>query len=239
MSETLIEAKSMTAGYGQVSAIKNIDLVIRAGEVVTLLGPNGAGKTTTLLALMGLIGATAGSVESMGIAVRPGRSAKLARAGVIMVPDDRGVFPDLTVEEHFRLARGKADEKHRDEVLGRFPALRGLLGRKAGLLSGGEQQMLAIAKSLMSKPRVLMVDEMSLGLAPIIVQEMLPGIRDLAKQEGIGVLLVEQHVQLALAVSDRAVVLSRGRVVLEEDAAVLIGDQARIEEAYFGGKDVK
>ena len=237
MTELLIEATGLTVEYGGVPAVEDVDLRLYSGEVLTLLGANGAGKTTTLLALLGILGHSAGSIRCMGIEAKPGRSAKLARAGVVLIPDDRGIFPDLLVEEHFRLAARHAPKSRKELVLEYFPALRDLQRRKAALLSGGEQQMLGIAKSLMLSPRVLIVDEMSLGLAPIIVQQILPKIRDLAKEQNMGVLLVEQHAQLALAVSDRAIVLGRGRVVLEENAAVLLADQERLQSAYFGGEE--
>jgi branched-chain amino acid transport system ATP-binding protein len=233
MAEVVLRAAGVAAGYGTSPVLRDFDLTLHAGEVVTLLGPNGAGKTTALLTLVGLLPTTAGSVSALGSKVHPRRTARLARAGVVLVPDDRGIFAELTVAEHFRIA-GRIPEARREMVLDRFPALRGLLHRRAGLLSGGEQQMLAIAKALLVEPKVLLVDEMSLGLAPIIVQRMLPGIRDLAKEEGIAVLLVEQHVAIALSVSDRALVLNKGRVVLEDSASVLAADGARIEAAYFG-----
>lgn len=234
MSEVLLQASGVTAGYGLVPAIQNVDLTIRAGEVVTLLGPNGAGKTTTLLALTGLLPIAEGTARALDIEVKAGRTNQLSKAGLILVPDDRGVFPDLTVGEHFRLVDGRVRRQRMDRIMETFPALVKLTGRRAGLLSGGEQQMLAIAKSLLAKPRILMVDEMSLGLAPIIVQEMLPGLAGLAREEGFGVLLVEQHVAIALSVSDRALVLNQGRSVLEDSAAALLADPSRVEAAYFG-----
>ncbi|MEV5003961.1 ABC transporter ATP-binding protein [Nocardioides sp. LML1-1-1.1] len=237
MTEVVLAARGVTAGYGLAPAVRNLTLELRVGEVVTLLGPNGAGKTTTLLALMGLLPTMSGEVTSLGRAVKPGRTAKLARAGAILVPDDRGIFPDLTVADHFRLAAARVDRSRLESVLDRFPALRELTMRRAGLLSGGEQQMLAIAKALLVRPKILMVDEMSLGLAPIIVQSMLPGIRDLAKEEGIGVIIVEQHVAIALSVSDRALVLNQGSVVLEDDAQALLADPGRVEAAYFGSHE--
>jgi branched-chain amino acid transport system ATP-binding protein len=233
MTETVLAAEKLTTGYNSVPALHDFDISLRAGEVTAMLGPNGAGKTTALLGLVGLLPALEGTVTALGQRVTSRRTAKLARAGIVLVPDDRGIFAELTVAEHFRIA-GPTPPKRVEMVLDRFPALRGLTHRRAGLLSGGEQQMLAIAKALLSEPKVLMVDEMSLGLAPVIVQEMLPGIRDLAKAEGIAVLLVEQHVAIALSVSDRALVLNQGRIVLEGDASALAADPARVEAAYFG-----
>ncbi|HEY0451028.1 ABC transporter ATP-binding protein [Actinophytocola sp.] len=237
MPDTLLRAEGLTAGYNGVPAIRDLDLSVGEGEVVSLLGPNGAGKTTTLLALVGLVPAMAGTVTALGERVTHKRPHLLARRGVRLVPDDRGIFYGLSVRDHLRLARRRADSVRRAAVLDRFPALAELESRKVGLLSGGEQQMLAIAVALLAAPRVLMVDEMSLGLAPKIVQAMLPAIRDLAREEGIAVLLVEQHVELALAVSDRAVVLNHGRAVLAGQAADLLAGRDRLESAYFGADE--
>lgn len=237
MTDVLVSAQGLSAGYGGIRAVRDVNLELQAGEVVTLLGPNGAGKTTVLLALTGLLPAMTGTVHALGERVTSRTTARLARAGLALVPDDRGIFADLTVAEHFRLAQERKDAERLRTVLDHFPALEPLLGRRAGLLSGGEQQMLALAKALVRRPRVLMVDEMSLGLAPIIVQSMLPSLRRLAVEEGIGVLLVEQHVTLALAVSDRAVVLGHSHVVLEDTAERLLAEPHRVEAAYFGTAD--
>jgi branched-chain amino acid transport system ATP-binding protein len=184
-----------------------------------------------------MLPAMAGTVTALGEQVAHKRTHQLARRGVRLVPDDRGIYFGLSVRDHLRLARRRPDHARTEAVLARFPALAGLLGRKVGLLSGGEQQMLAIATALVAEPKLLMVDEMSLGLAPVVVQRMLPAIRDLARDEGIGVLLVEQHVELALAVSDRAVVLNHGTVVLAGDAAELLAHRERLEHAYFGADE--
>ncbi|MCT2583544.1 ABC transporter ATP-binding protein [Actinophytocola gossypii] len=237
MPEQLLSAEGLTAGYNGVPAIRDLDLSVGAGEVVSLLGPNGSGKTTTLLALVGLLPAMAGTVTALGEPVPTRRPHLLARRGVRLVPDDRGIYFGLSVREHLRLARRRPDPARTAAVLDRFPALAGLQSRKVGLLSGGEQQMLAIATALLGGPKVLMVDEMSLGLAPKIVQEMLPAIRELARDEGIAVLLVEQHVELALAVSDRAVVLNHGRAVLAGTATYLLAGRDRLESAYFGADE--
>ena len=237
MPDTVVTAEKLTTGYNGVPAVDEIDLTVGAGEVVSILGPNGAGKTTTLLALVGLLPALAGTVTVLGAPVDDKRPHLMARRGARLVPDDRGLFFAMTVREHLRLARRRPDRVREKLVLDRFPALAELESRKVGLLSGGEQQMLAIAGALLAEPKVLMVDEMSLGLAPMIVKDMLPAIRDLARDEGIGVVLVEQHVELALAVSDRAVVLNHGRIVLEGSAADLLGDRAQLESAYFGADE--
>ena len=228
--EIILELRGLTAGYGGVAAVRDLDLAVAPGEVVALLGPNGAGKTTTLLAACGLVPALAGSVHFAG-QPRSRQVERNARAGLVLVPDNRGVFHSLSVRDNVRLAaRGGAA----DEVLDLFPELRRLLGRRCGLLSGGEQQMLALAKAMLTGPRVLLIDEMSLGLAPIAVQRMLPTIRDLADRRGVGVVLVEQHIGLALSIADRALVLHHGRVALTGTAAQLRGDPRAVERAYFG-----
>ncbi|MDQ6523464.1 ABC transporter ATP-binding protein [Nocardioides sp. LHD-245] len=235
MPDSLLKVDGLTAGYNRVPAIRDLDLEVGPGEVVSLLGPNGAGKTTSLLAMVGLVPLMSGTVEVLGEPL--GKPHHMARRGMMLVPDDRGLFFGLTVRDHLRLARRRPSAERETVVMERFPALARLDSRKAGLLSGGEQQMLAIAAALLSEPRLLLVDEMSLGLAPKIVQDMLPAIRDLAKEEGIGVVLVEQHVELALAVSDRALVLNHGRVVLAGAAADLLKDRSQLEAAYFGSDE--
>lgn len=234
MPESLLSVKDLTAGYNRVQAIRDLSFEVAPGEVVALLGPNGAGKTTALLSIVGLLPLMGGSVTALGESVRHNQTHKLARRGVMLVPDDRGVFFGLSVRDHFRLSRRKADPAREEEVLDRFPALRELKSRRAGLLSGGEQQMLTIAKALLAQPKLLMIDEMSLGLAPKIVQEMLPSIRDLAKKEGIGLVLVEQHIELALSVADRGIILNHSRVVMDAPASELLANRTEVEAAYFG-----
>jgi branched-chain amino acid transport system ATP-binding protein len=228
--EAVLELRGLTAGYGGVAAVRDLDLAVAPGEVVALLGPNGAGKTTTLLAACGLVPALAGSVHFAG-QPRSRRVEQNARAGLVLVPDNRGVFHSLSVQDNLRLA---ARGRPAGQVLDLFPELRGLLGRRCGLLSGGEQQMLALAKAMLTGPRVLLIDEMSLGLAPIAVQRMLPTIRALADERRVGVLLVEQHIGLALSVADRALVLHHGRVALTGPAAELRANPGAVEHAYFG-----
>jgi branched-chain amino acid transport system ATP-binding protein len=237
MPENLLTAAGVTAGYNGVPAIRGLDLTVGPGEIVSLLGPNGAGKTTTLLSLVGLLPLMKGSVTALGEPVSARRPYLMARRGVALVPDDRGLFYGLTVRDHLRLSRRKPSPEREKVIFESFPALAKIEGRKAGLLSGGEQQMLAIAAALLAEPKILLVDEMSLGLAPKIVQEMLPAVRDLARREGIGVVLVEQHVELALAVSDRAIVLNHGRPVLAGVAAELLRQHERLEAAYFGANE--
>ena len=240
MSEPVLELRALEAGYDGVPVVHGIDLAVHPGEVVVLLGANGAGKSTTLLTVSGLLPVLGGEVRFGGEPVRGSgrrplaRAAALARDGLVHVPEDRGLFPDLTVAEHLRVTRSRPGGPGRAEVLGRFPALDNLLDRRAGLLSGGEQQMLALARGLLAGPRVLMVDELSLGLAPLVVRSLLPMLRRIADDTGIGVLLVEQHVQLALDVADRAVLLRRGRVALSGSADEVRGQLAAVEAGYFG-----
>jgi branched-chain amino acid transport system ATP-binding protein len=233
MASVVMEANDIAAGYNGVTAVSGLTLTVAAGEVVTLLGPNGSGKTTTLLALMGLVPLMHGSVVALGETVRARRPYLLARRGVRFIPDDRGIFFGLSVRDHLRLTRRQPNREREAFLFERFPALKRLQARHVGLLSGGEQQMLAIAVALLAEPKVLLIDEMSLGLAPMIVKEILPAIREMAVREGIGVVLVEQHVDLALAISDRALVLNRGRVVLEGRAADLLRQRDLLEAAYF------
>ena len=234
MSDTALVAEQLSAGYNGVTAVNELDLTVAAGEVVSLLGPNGAGKTTTLLALAGVLPVMSGTATVLGAPVDHKRPYRMARRGLRLVPDDRGLFSAMTVRDHLNLTRRRPDPERERVVFDRFPALADLQSRKVGLLSGGEQQMLAIACALLAAPKILMVDEMSLGLAPMVVQHMLPAIRDLAREEGIAVLLVEQHVELALAVSDRAIVLNHGRVVLSGDAKDLLHNMDELKAAYFG-----
>jgi branched-chain amino acid transport system ATP-binding protein len=231
MTRPLLSVRGVTAGYSGVPALRDFDLELAAGEVVALLGPNGAGKTTALLTAVGLLEPSAGTVSAFG---RPldRRVERNARRGLVLVPDTRGVFHRLTVAENLALARGRGERL--DHVLELFPPLAGLMTRRCGLLSGGEQQMLAIAKALVRRPRVLLVDEMSMGLAPIAVQNLLPTIRRLADESGVGVVLVEQYVDLALSVADRAIVVHHGRIALTGSAADLRSRRQAVTDAYFG-----
>jgi branched-chain amino acid transport system ATP-binding protein len=219
---------------------------VDAGEVVALLGPNGAGKTTTLLTVSGLLPRLDGELEVLGEAlvsarrarVRARRVVQLARRGVAHVPEDRGLFYGLSGREHLRLA-ARRDHEAIENALQPFPALRAIIDRPAGLMSGGEQQMLAVARALAMRPQLLMIDELSLGLAPIVVESLLPLVRDVARDTGVGVLLVEQHVQAALAVADRAYVMVRGAITAEGSAAELAADPERITQSYLGGDSTR
>ena len=230
-----LECEGLTAGYDGVAVVHDLHINVDPGEVVALFGPNGAGKTTALLALSGLMRAFSGSAAVCGEPVRAGRPYMTARQGLAFVPDDRSIFYGLTARQNLRLAVKRRDApRSLQEVLDYFPELGPILDRRAGLLSGGEQQMLALGRALVRKPRVLMVDEMSLGLAPIIVKRLLPIVRRIAAELGSAVLLVEQHVEVALNFVDRAYVLDRGHVTLSGTLQELHARKELLEASYMG-----
>ena len=214
----LFECRDIAAGYGPLNIVRSFTLVADPGTVVALLGPNGAGKTTVLTTLAGLLPAQSGSVTIAGRRLKNGRPAAASRAGLVLVPDDRALFTTLTVDENLKAARGKRKTAIED-VVDLFPALASRRKVLAGNLSGGEQQMLAVARGLMQEPRVLLIDEMSMGLAPIIVEELLPTVRRIADETSAVIVLVEQHVRLALEVADRAMVLVHGEVAIDRPAS--------------------
>lgn len=222
----------ITVGYGGVPAVRDLDARVRPGEILALLGPNGAGKTTTLLAAVGALPLLSGGITALG-APLDRRVERNARRGVILVPDNRGVFHRLSVEDNLRLARRKHGPST-DDVFDYFPNLRSMRSRGCGTLSGGEQQMLALAKALLCAPKILLIDELSLGLSPIAVEDLLPRLRRIADDQHMAVVLVEQHIELALSIADSAVVLHHGRVALAGSAAELRNRRDRVEAAYFG-----
>jgi branched-chain amino acid transport system ATP-binding protein len=228
--------KDLFAGYRGIPVVRELSLQVRPGEVVALLGPNGAGKTTTLETIAGLHRPISGTVEVAGRSVGGKPAHALARTGLALVPEGRALLPGLTVREHLRLAAGRkaAAAGREDELLEMLPELRKCLARKAGLLSGGEQQMLAVGRALVTRPGLLLVDEMSLGLAPVIVERLLPILRRVATEFGTSVLFVEQHVALALEISDRAYILTHGRISLEGSAAELSRRQELLAASYLG-----
>jgi branched-chain amino acid transport system ATP-binding protein len=233
---SLLTVENLEAGYLGIPAVRELNIAVAPGEVVALLGPNGAGKTTTLSTIAGLIKPLSGSISFEGSGIGGQPAHKLARNGLSLVPEDRALFFDLTVRENLRLAR-RGESLSEGEVLELLPELEKCLGRLAGVLSGGEQQMLSLGRALMAKPRLLLVDEMSLGLAPVIVERLLPVLRRIAEESGAGVIFVEQHVPLALELADRAYVMANGRIVLQGSAADLQKDRELLEASYLGELD--
>jgi branched-chain amino acid transport system ATP-binding protein len=234
---SVLKVRGLTLGYNRADAVKGIDLDVAEGAVVSLIGANGAGKTTTLRGLSGLLKARAGSVLFQGAEMAGQPAYKITRAGIVQVPEGRQVFANMTIEENLRmgayLVQDKAEiARRRVGVLDRFPRLGERLQQLAGLLSGGEQQMLAIGRALMADPKLLLLDEPSMGLAPLFIEEIFAIIRAL-KVEGRTILLVEQNAQAALEVSDHAYVLESGRIKLQ-GPAIEIATNPEVIAAYLG-----
>lgn len=230
---TLLEVERLDAGYRDVTVVRDVTFAVAQGEVMTVLGANGAGKSTTLLALSGLAERHGGTVRFEGQDLDKVRPAAVARLGIGHVPEDRSLFTRLTVGENLRLG-GRGSTEHADRIHGLFPALAKLTDRQVGRLSGGEQQMVALARALMGSPRLLLVDELSLGLAPFLVKDLLRTLRRIADDDGVGVVLVEQHVHLAATIADRMMVLSRGRVTMSGPASDLTTRADELRAAYLG-----
>jgi branched-chain amino acid transport system ATP-binding protein len=232
-AEPILRVEDLYAGYIGAAVVRGVSFTVAPGEVVALLGANGAGKTTTLRVISGLLRPMSGTIEFDGHDAAKLSAQSLARRGLAHVPEGRGIFFGLTVAEHFRLGY-RSERLNLDDVLEYFPALGDLRNRRAGLLSGGEQQMLAVARALARRPKLLLLDELSLGLAPIIVERLLPIVRQFVDDTGASALLVEQHVHLALEAADRGIVFSNGELILEGQAATLIHDQDLLAASYLG-----
>ena len=232
----MLEVAGLAAGYGALSVLRGIDLAVDAGEIVAVLGSNGAGKTTLNKTLSGLLRASAGSIRFAGRELQFASAAEIVALGLIHVPEGRRVFPNLTVRENLELGcyrRGHAARRRNLQRIGQlFPRLGERMRQQAGTLSGGEQQMLAIGRGLMAEPRLLILDEPSLGLSPRLVEQMFSLIASI-RAEGISVLLVEQNVVQSLTIADRAYVLENGRFALTGAAAALLADP-RLERTYLG-----
>ena len=234
----LLSIEGMSAGYDEAAVVRGLDISVDSGEIVALLGPNGAGKTTTLRAISGLVHPMEGRILYHGTDLERMSPSTRARDGIAHVPEGRGIFFGLTVAEHFRLGH-RGETLDADAAYGYFPALSELKERRAGLLSGGEQQMLAVGRALARHPKLLLLDELSLGLAPVIVERLLPVVREYAKESGCGVLLVEQHVQLALTIADRGYVLSHGEILMHEKAEALRANRQLLVASYLGEQEVE
>lgn len=235
MTPAALRVTDLTAGYGHAPALHGIGLHVEAGELVALLGANGAGKTTTIVSIAGQLTPMSGQIEILGRPAGGQRPHQVARLGVALVPENRGIFSQLTVAENLRLRLRSGKPAIADEVFDHFPALRPLTGRKAGLLSGGEQQMLGLGCALVSSPKLLLIDELSHGLAPVVLDRLLPVLHTIAVERQLAVLLVEQHVAAALSVADRGYVLSRGRIAAAGSAAELRAQADVLEASYLGG----
>ncbi|ODV44082.1 ABC transporter ATP-binding protein [Cupriavidus sp. UYMMa02A] len=237
MKQTVLKISGLKVAYGGIQAVKGIDLDIKDGELVTLIGANGAGKTTTMKAITGLQGWAGGDVEYMGKSTKGVPSYALLKQGLAMVPEGRGVFARMTITENLQMgaytrndeAGIKADV---DRMFGIFPRLKERANQLAGTMSGGEQQMLAMARALMSQPKVLLLDEPSMGLSPIMVEKIFEVVRDISSQ-GVTVLLVEQNARLALQAAHRGYVMESGLITMSGEAKQML-DDPKVRAAYLG-----
>ena len=239
MSEALLSVTGLCVNYGHIEAVRDIDLSLQAGQVTTLVGANGAGKSTTLLALSGLVPKAAGKVMFDGHDVTALPAHKLVASGLVQVAEGRATLTTLTVRENLELGAytrrdgAAARASDLEKMFALFPRLKERESGLAGNLSGGEQQMLAIGRALMARPRVLLLDEPSMGLAPIVVQGIFRTLREI-NRDGLTIFLVEQNVRQALKIAERAYVLENGRIVLQGSGRELL-DEPRVQEAYLGG----
>jgi len=234
----MLKLKEIHSHYGQIHALKGVSLEVKEGSICCLIGANGAGKSTTLMSISGIRPLTSGDIEFQGKPINGRAPEEIVRLGIVQVPEGRRIFPLLTVQENLTLgAYLRKNKKEISEALMRafsfFPILEERRKQVGGTLSGGEQQMLAIARGLMSTPRLLLLDEPSLGLAPLIVEHIMGIIRQIREEEGVTILLVEQNAQAALELADYGYVIETGRVVLEDSARSLL-ENPKVREAYLG-----
>ncbi len=236
MTERMLDVQGLRGGYGQIQVLHGLDFHVDVGEVVVILGANGAGKTTTLRAVSGMI-ETNGSIELAGEQIQGAKRADIVRRGVAHVPQGRGTLPELSVEDNLRVGayirRDREVESDMAKWYEVYPVLFERRQQRAGSLSGGEQQMLAVARALMSRPTLLLLDEPSLGLAPMIVKDLFARFRQINAETGTTMLVVEQNAQLALGIANRGYVLESGEIIIQGEAASLIHDDA-IRKAYLG-----
>ena len=233
----MLEVKNLSVSYGAIEAVKDISFTVNAGEIVSLIGANGAGKTTTLHTITGLVPAKSGSITYDGHDLLKTHANKIVTLGMAHIPEGRHVFTRMSVEENLEMGafslKDQSDlKKDLDMVYGLFPRLKERRNQKAGTLSGGEQQMLAMGRALMSHPKTILMDEPSMGLSPKLVKEIFSIIRKLHEQ-GITILLVEQNAKMALSIADRAYVLETGRITMEGDAKELLNNE-QVRKAYLG-----
>lgn len=233
----MLEVKNLEVNYGAIKAVQGIDFHINEGEIVTLIGANGAGKTTTMNTIIGIVKASNGEILFEGKDISKLSSSAIVKSGIALSPEGRQIFPRMTVYENLEMGAYSIHKKYIKEGIEQayslFPRLQEREKQIAGTLSGGEQQMLAVARALMSKPKLLMLDEPSLGLAPIVVEDIFRLILRIRKM-GTTVLLVEQNARMALSISDRGYVLETGKIVLTNESKKLLADP-KVIDAYFGG----
>ena len=237
MANTLLKVTGLKVAYGGIQAVKGVDFEVREGELVTLIGSNGAGKTTTMKAITGTLAAADGDIEYLGKSIKGKGSWDLVREGLAMVPEGRGVFTRMTITENLQMGAYIRTDKPEiandiDMVFGIFPRLKERKDQLAGTMSGGEQQMLAMGRALMSRPRVLLLDEPSMGLSPIMVDKIFEVVRDVSAR-GVTIVLVEQNASRALGIADRGYVMESGTVTMNGPAKELLNDP-RVRAAYLG-----
>jgi len=236
-NEKMLELVDVHSYYGHIQALKGISLDVNRGEIVTLIGSNGAGKSTTLRTISGLLSPKRGEVRMLGKKISGLPPHRVAEMGIAQSPEGRRIFPRMTVLENLQMGafvHGKVDQNDLARVFDLFPRLKERVGQNAGTMSGGEQQMLAIGRALMARPDVLLLDEPSMGLAPILVEQIFSIVKDI-NQQGTTVLLVEQNALMALAIARRGYVLQTGNIVLADDAKALMKNET-VQKAYLGGE---